>query len=200
MKMSTESIGEKLRRLREENELSLRQVAGMAGIDIAILSKMERGERRLTKEWVQKLAKIYKYDVEELLVLFLKDKVLNEIGDDNLALKALYVAEEAVGYKPNPATMKSEIVEMIKSVLKGDGRVAEAWLFGSFARGENTHQSDVDIMVELNKKKKYSFFDLLDVAYSIERKIKRKVDLVEKGCLKTFAENTAKKDRIKIYG
>jgi HTH-type transcriptional regulator, competence development regulator len=97
--MSTENIGEKLRKLREENELPLRRVASMIDIDVAILSKMERGERRLTKEIVQKLAKIYHYNAEELLVLYLSNRVVFEIGDEDLALKALKVAEEQIKYQ-----------------------------------------------------------------------------------------------------
>jgi transcriptional regulator with XRE-family HTH domain len=97
--MSKEKIGETLRRLREENEMPLRKVAAMVEIDVAILSKMERGERRLTKEIVQKLAKLYKHDTEELLVLFLSDKVLYEIGDEELAIKALHLAEQNILYR-----------------------------------------------------------------------------------------------------
>ena len=81
--MSTENIGDKLRKLREENELPLRKVAALIDIDVAILSKMERGERKLTKEVVQKLAKIYKHDTDELMVLYLSEKVLYEIGEED---------------------------------------------------------------------------------------------------------------------
>lgn len=97
--MSTENIGDKLRKLREENELPLRKVAALIDIDVAILSKMERGERKLTKEVVQKLAKIYKHDTEELMVLYLSEKVLYEIGEEDLAIKALHVAEEQIKYQ-----------------------------------------------------------------------------------------------------
>ena len=97
--MSTENIGDKLRKLREENELPLRKVAALLDIDVAILSKMERGERRLTKEIVQKLAKIYKHDTEELLVLYLSEKIVYEIGEEDLAIKALHVAEEQIKYQ-----------------------------------------------------------------------------------------------------
>ena len=96
--MSTENIGNKLRKLREQNELPLRKVAALIDIDVAILSKMERGERRLTKEIVQKLAKVYKHDTEELLVLYLSEKVVYEIGEEDLAIKALHVAEEQIKY------------------------------------------------------------------------------------------------------
>ncbi|WP_445748858.1 helix-turn-helix domain-containing protein [Polaribacter sp.] len=96
--MSTETIGEKLRRIREKKELPLRKVAALLDIDVAILSKMERGERKITKEVVLKLADIYGYNSDELLVSFLCDKILYEIQDEDLGIKALKVAEERAKY------------------------------------------------------------------------------------------------------
>ena len=96
--MSTETIGEKLRRIREEKELPLRKVTALLDIDVAILSKMERGERRITKEVVLKLADIYNYNADELLVSFLSDKILYEIQDEDLGIEALKVAEERAKY------------------------------------------------------------------------------------------------------
>ena len=96
--MSTETIGEKLRHIREEKELPLRKVAALLDIDVAILSKMERGERRITKEVVLKLADIYDYNPDELLVSFLSDKILYEIQDEDLGIEALKVAEERAIY------------------------------------------------------------------------------------------------------
>lgn len=96
--MSTETIGEKLRHIREEKELPLRKVAALLDIDVAILSKMERGERRITKEVVLKLADIYDYNADELLVSFLSDKILYEIQDEDLGIEALKEAEERAKY------------------------------------------------------------------------------------------------------
>jgi transcriptional regulator with XRE-family HTH domain len=96
--MSTQTIGEKLRRIREEKKLPLRKVTALLDIDVAILSKMERGERKITKEVVLKLADIYNYNADELLVLFLSDKILYEIKDEYLGIEALKVAEERVKY------------------------------------------------------------------------------------------------------
>jgi len=96
--MSTETIGEKLRHIREEKELPLRKVAAFLDIDVAILSKMERGERRITKEVVLKLANIYDYNADDLLVSFLSDKILYEIQDEDLGIEALKVAEEKAKY------------------------------------------------------------------------------------------------------
>lgn len=96
--MSTETIGEKLRHIREEKELPLRKVAALLDVDVAILSKMERGERKITKEVVLKLADIYDYNADELLVSFLSDKILYEIQDEDLGIEALKVAEERAKY------------------------------------------------------------------------------------------------------
>jgi transcriptional regulator with XRE-family HTH domain len=91
-------LGEKLRQLREQNELPLRKVAALIDIDVAILSKMERGERKLTKEVVLKLAYLYNHSADDLLVLFLSDKIMYEIQDEVLGEKALKVAEERIKY------------------------------------------------------------------------------------------------------
>lgn len=96
--MSTETIGEKLRHIREEKELPLRKVAALLDIDVAILSKMERGERKITKEVVLKLADLYDYNPNELLVSYLSDKILYEIQDEDLGIVALKVAEERAKY------------------------------------------------------------------------------------------------------
>lgn len=96
--MSTELIGKKLRQLREQCNLPLRKVAALIDIDVAILSKMERGERKITKEVVLKLAEIYKHNIEDLLVLYLSDKIIYEIQDEELGEKALKVAEERIKY------------------------------------------------------------------------------------------------------
>ena len=96
--MSTETIGEKLRRIREEKELPLRKVVALLDIDVAIMSKMERGERKMTKEIVLKLADIYDYNPDDLLVSSLTDKILYEIQDEELGIEALKVSEERVKY------------------------------------------------------------------------------------------------------
>jgi HTH-type transcriptional regulator, competence development regulator len=97
--MSNETIGDKLRKLREENQMPLRKVAALLDVDVAILSKMERGERPLSKDVVTKLAKIYKHDEEELTVLYLSQKIMDEVGEEDLALKAMQVAEEQIKYQ-----------------------------------------------------------------------------------------------------
>ncbi|MFH6967772.1 helix-turn-helix domain-containing protein [Flavobacterium sp. FlaQc-28] len=94
--MSTKTLGEKLRELRESNNLPLRKISAIVDVDVAILSKMERGERPLTKNIIMQLAEIYQYNSEELLILFLCEKILLEIKDEDLGEKALNIANKRV--------------------------------------------------------------------------------------------------------
>ena len=92
------SLGDTIRKLREDKELPLRTVAAFLDIDQAILSKIERGQRKPTREIVVKLAEYFKVKENDLLVAWLSDKLVYEVEDEDMALKALQVAEERVKY------------------------------------------------------------------------------------------------------
>ena len=195
-----ENLGEIIKKTRNDKKLPLRTVAAFLDIDQAILSKIERGQRTATRKQVVNLAAYYKLNENDLLVAWLSDKLVNELANEEVGQRALIAAEQKISYQTNFQNMKTNILGLINKVLKKDGRVSSAWLFGSVARGEEKSNSDLDIMVEMNTKKQYSMFDLMDIAYIIEQAINRKVDLVEKGYLKDFAAETANNDFIKIYG
>ena len=76
--------------------------------------------------------------------------------------------------------------------------VLKAWLFGSFSRGEETQDSDVDIIVSLDKSKPIGlkFFGMLS---DLEELLGRKVDLVSEGTLLPFAKESVERDKILIY-
>ena len=76
--------------------------------------------------------------------------------------------------------------------------VLKAWLFGSFARGEESPLSDVDIIVLLDHSKPVGmkFFGMWN---DLERLLDRKVDLVEEGELLPFAKDSANRDKKLIY-
>lgn len=76
--------------------------------------------------------------------------------------------------------------------------VLKAWLFGSFSRNEQTPDSDVDIIVLLDKSHPIGlkFFGMWN---DLEELLGRKVDLVSEGTLLPFAQESAEKDKILIY-
>lgn len=77
--------------------------------------------------------------------------------------------------------------------------IEKAWLFGSYSRGEETSESDVDILVAFDKNSKISLFKYADIICQLEALLKQKVDLVEEGTLLPFAQQTANHDKILIY-
>lgn len=95
----TMKIGEKLRTLREKKQKLLREVAASLEIDTAYLSKMERGEKKIKREYLVKLAKLYDVDLEELIPMWLADKVYDILKDEEFAEKALKLADQEVRYQ-----------------------------------------------------------------------------------------------------
>lgn len=91
-----DTLGETLRKLREEKQLPLRIVASYLDIDQAILSKVERGHRKLNRDQVVKLAQYFQVKEEILLVSWLSDKLVYELEGEQMALQALQVAEEKI--------------------------------------------------------------------------------------------------------
>ena len=193
-----QNIGELIRTLRKEKGYPLRKIAAFLDIDQAILSKIERGLRKLTKEQVIKLANFFNYNEKEMLICFLSDKVIYEIGNEDYAKEALKAAEEKIAYLAQPKLSRKVIESRIKEYFKKDIRVNRAWVFGSFAREEDSF-NDIDLMLEFNKNKSISLFDLADIQFKLENITGIKIDIVEKGCIKPFAWENAKNDIKLIY-
>jgi predicted nucleotidyltransferase len=123
-----------------------------------------------------------------------------ELKDEDLAVKALQVAEEKVAYKRYIKTNRDEIIKTIQDFFRQDGRVKKAWIFGSFARGDDDYKSDIDIMVSFSEKASGTLFDYADIQYKLQNILKRRIDLAEEGYIKPFAFNSIQNDLKVIYG
>ena len=77
--------------------------------------------------------------------------------------------------------------------------VTRAWVFGSFSRGEEKPESDLDLLVDYDKEAHVSLLDIIRYKLDIERVINREVDLVTNGTLKPFAVASADEDKYLIY-
>ena len=95
------TIGEIIRGHREEKGMLLRQLAALLEIDSAILSKIERGERKATKEQILKIADILGIKQNDMLIQYLSEKIAYEIADEETAKQVLKVAEKKVDYIKN---------------------------------------------------------------------------------------------------
>jgi transcriptional regulator with XRE-family HTH domain len=93
-----ETFGDIIKNTREIKGLLLRQVASALDIDQAIVSKFERGERKPSKEQVEKFAKFYDLDKNKLITSWLSDQIANTILYEENIREVLKVAEEKANY------------------------------------------------------------------------------------------------------
>lgn len=86
-------IGQFLRELREEKGLLLRQVAAELEVDTAYISKMERGEKNIKKDYILQLAKLYNYNENKLVAMWLADRIYDIVKDEPAASDAIEIAK-----------------------------------------------------------------------------------------------------------
>lgn len=78
--------------------------------------------------------------------------------------------------------------------------VLKAWIFGSFARGEETPTSDIDILfVPDYSGKPFTLFTHGGMYMDLKELLGREVDLVVEGTLRPYAEESANRDKKLIY-
>ena len=87
-------LGNKIKELRIKHEVLQRQLAAYLEIDTPMFSKIERGDRRAKRSQVILLAKYFHIDENDMLTLWLADKVLDTLeGEYELCLDALDTAK-----------------------------------------------------------------------------------------------------------
>ena len=77
--------------------------------------------------------------------------------------------------------------------------VLKAWLFGSYARGEQTSNSDVDLLVEFDHSSPIGLFAYARMWRELQERLGLNVDLVEEGTLRPFAVDSANRDKKLVY-
>lgn len=77
--------------------------------------------------------------------------------------------------------------------------IVRAWLFGSFARGEETPQSDVDLLVQYDDNARVSLLKHAAMICELEKILDRSVDIVEDGTLRPRVREHVNQDRKLIY-
>lgn len=194
-----ETFGQMIRRLRIEKGDPLRKVAAYLEIDQAILSKAEREKRSFKREQVEKLAVYYGVDKKEMIIAWLSDRIVAEVSGESYAGEAMKVAEGKICYLTPAGESFSGIKDNVIQELKKYPQVTKAWIFGSFARNEGNYNSDIDLMIDVPGKKDFSMFDLFQIQYDLENTLGKKIDIVIKGAIKSFAWKSARNDLKLIY-
>ena len=89
--------------------------------------------------------------------------------------------------------MNQQIADYFKNQL-----VVRAWIFGSFARGEETPLSDVDLLVQYDEDG-ISLLKHAAMICELEKILDRPVDIVEDGTLRPRVRESVNQDRKLIY-
>jgi len=90
-----------------------------------------------------------------------------------------------------------EIKDKIKETARQYG-VQKAYLFGSYARGEAGHESDIDICIEKGKIR--TLFELSGFCQDLEENLGNKVDVITTASLSDNLKERIEKDMVIIYG
>lgn len=91
----------------------------------------------------------------------------------------------------------AEIKLKVTPALKEAG-VRRSAIFGSFARGEESVKSDVDILIEFQGEK--SLLDLVALQNELSRILNRKVDVVTYKSISPFLRDRILNEQVLIYG
>lgn len=92
-------FGQRIKELREQKGLLQKHIATKLDIDTPMLSKIERGERNAQKLQVTRLSEILETPEDDLLSLWLSDKIFDLIKNERVALKALDAARKELTKK-----------------------------------------------------------------------------------------------------
>lgn len=94
-------------------------------------------------------------------------------------------------------TRIEEIISLIKPILLSF-EIKRASLFGSFAKGNATESSDIDILVEFGEGK--SLFDLIRLEMKIEEVLNKKVDIITFNSIHPYLKESILSEQVVIYG
>jgi transcriptional regulator with XRE-family HTH domain len=121
--MQTENLGDYIRQLREKAEMPLRKLAALLDIDQSTLSKIERGERPVSRQMLPIIAKTFKVDEKELVIKFMSKQVAYQLADEKYAKDILIAAEEELSYAKSRTPLKKEKTsEQIKYLTKKNAK------------------------------------------------------------------------------
>lgn len=122
-----------IRKIRQEKKLKIREVAQQLEVDQALVSKFESGARIPTRNQVLKLAEILSIPEEELLTLWLKEKILSEVKYELFAERAIHmVQEELQRYGKQPPALSANLSQILEEIDELKSRLDQLRQYDSY--------------------------------------------------------------------
>jgi Fic family protein/DNA-binding XRE family transcriptional regulator len=107
----------KIKDARIKKGLKIREVAQKLKLDSSLISKFESGTRKPTREQIIKLADILEIDAHDLLIDWLSNQIVEQVGYGSFALEVLSVAEDKVKYyKKNELIPKNNLTQILEEI------------------------------------------------------------------------------------
>lgn len=144
-----DNFGLLIRNLREQRNLPLREVSAALDIDQAIISKLERMQRRATLEQVQKFAAFYQVPLDDLITHWLSDEIANILSKSEIALQALDMAREKVIKIASESYDRETVFQQLYNMFRKT-EYNKAWVFGDYAGGQNVFARNLSVLTELS--------------------------------------------------
>ena len=181
--MNSETFGELLKKARVDKGKTLREVAGDIKFDQSLLSKIERNKFEAPAKIIKPLSKSLDLDYKVLQTKYLSEKLYKELKDMDYSFEALEVSIKRIEQEKSGTTQelkRQNLINNIKKYLK-KVPIEKAWLFGSFARNDESLDSDIDLLIRFSKTHKIDLFEYVGIRQDLEDITGRQIDLVEVG-------------------
>ena len=95
--------------------------------------------------------------------------------------------------------MENNMLDIIRKYFAGQP-VLRVWLFGSYSRGDQTEDSDVDLLVDFDHQNaNIGLMEYVRIMYGLSELLNKKVDLVENGTLLPSIAEAVNNDKKLIY-
>ncbi|MBU0695228.1 MAG: helix-turn-helix transcriptional regulator [Bacteroidetes bacterium] len=85
------TLGDKLRQLRDEKNLMQREVGAVIEVDGAFISKVENNEKPINRKHLTTLSKFFRVQEDELQILWIADKIRLIIKEEQLGKQAIQI-------------------------------------------------------------------------------------------------------------
>jgi len=147
-------LGDKIKELRLIKGLKTHELASYLGIDQSLISKYESGARKPTKEQITKLNLLFGCNQNELINVWLSDKILEDIKEYEYAGDVMNIVHEAIaGYQK--LLNKNKTQELPKSLLKLLNEIDEI-------------KNQINVLKPLNKAQLNNLNDYFFTEYTFE--------------------------------
>ena len=142
---------------------------------------------------------VERYDTTMSYVL--NECMIDMVNRDNIPLKLRYRLNAEKNKKQGELTI-AKIKQLLEETINEanlENKIKKVYLFGSYSRGEETDNSDIDLRIEFDNR--FNLFDLSEMSYLLKQKSGKKVDIAthEPADMDPAFYNSIKKDEICIY-